>query len=391
MVKTYKNNFMENFMKIFNIRNVFTIALGLSLSLQSSQAALAPVQQREPILFSAGKDAELLERFTLRDKQVGTFLYHFLRDQDVYKLFFELPRNIALLGHWIRTPALQQSRAAYIMQKLQGAMVEEQQLIGRIIERYNITILSVGSSYVFVFRDLRFSDSNRNVLIKVPRVLYPLLPDIRQVINATDNYEKVVECASSFQLLSRLVYYQKMHDVIAEIGLTHIRIPRKFLFPRPIDATYEFSLDGMVDEDFAAVTIMAEEYAHDVVDNNYILVEEYIPNPHSVPGTWEHFAALDATAQGQEIFTEMEIVIQACGLWSLFPDQVDRNGFHTPNVFLVENDTAVAFVDLEKPGFGDPDERDVADYNEARLFHPRDDGMKQLAMIRSGVLAVPQI
>ncbi|MFA6263696.1 MAG: hypothetical protein WCW33_04300 [Candidatus Babeliales bacterium] len=375
-------------MKIFNIKNVFTVALGLSLSLQSGYAALAPLQQREPILFSAGKDSELLERFALRDERVGAFLCHFLRDQDVSELFFKLPRNIALLGHWIRTPALRQSKATYIMQKVQGAMALERQLIDRIVERYNITILSVGSSYVFVFNGLRFSDSNRNVLIKVPRVLYPLLPDIRQVINTTDSYEKVVECASSFQLLSRLVYYQKMHDVIAEIGLTHIRLPRKFLFPRPIDTTYEFSLADIVNENFA---IMTEEFAHDVVDNNYILVEEYIPNPHSVPGTWEHFAALDVTPLGQEIFTEMEIVIQACGLWSLFPDQVDRNGFHTPNVFLVENDTAVAFVDLEKPGFGDPDERDVAEYNEARLFHPRDDGMKQLAMIRSGLLAIPQI
>jgi hypothetical protein len=385
---------MENLMKIFNIKNVFTVALGLSLSLQSSQAALrepAPVQQPEPILFSAGKDSELLERFTLRDEQVGTFLYRFLRDQEVYKLFFELPRNIALLGHWVRTQALRQSKATYIMQKIQATMVLERQLIDRIVPRYNITILSVGSSYVFVFNDLRFSESNRNVLIKVPRLLYPLLPDIRKVIDETANFEDVVECASRFQLLSRLVYYQKMQDIIAELELTHIRIPRKFLFPRPIDATYEFYLDGMVDKDVAAVTVMAEEYAHDVVDKNYILVEEYIPNPHSVPGTWGHFAALDATAQGQEIFTEMEIVIQACGLWSLFPDQVDRDGFHTPNVFLVEDDTAVAFVDLEKPGFGDPDERDVADYNEARLFHPRDDGMKQLAMIRNGVLAIPQV
>ncbi len=376
-----------NFLNRKNIVSTTMCALLASAGLQAMQQA-AP----EKILFTNDKDTEWLESFSLKDKNVKNFLYQFLHDKDVQSLFFKLPRNIALLGHWIRKPDLKQQCLEY-RQRLQGLMQLEQTLITNIARQYNIAVLSVGSCYVFVFRDLKFSDSNRNVLIKLQRVLYPLLPDIRKVIDTTDTFGDVVASASNFQLLSRLVYYQKVHQVIAELGLTHIRVPRKFLFPRPFttlnmvqQAEELADIEALFDE-----KLEIEEYTHDVVDNNYIIVEEYIHNPRTTAQTWQSFATLNASNSvvGQEIFSEMEILIPACGLWSLYNEAFDQNGFHAPNIFLVENDTAVAFIDLEKPGFGDPDERDVADFNEARLFHPRGNWQDQLNNIRNGALAVP--
>ncbi len=376
-------------MKFLNRKNIAPTLMSMLLASTGVQA----MQQAAPdkILFSNGKDTELLESFSVKDKNIKNFLYHFLQDEDVKALFFKLPRNIALLGHWIRKPELKQQCLEY-RQRLQGLMQLERTLITKITEKYNIAILSIGSCYAFVFKDLKFSDSNRNVLIKVQRVLYPLLPDIRKVIDTTDKFGDVVASASNFQLLSRLLYFQKVQNVIAELELKHIRVPRKFLFPRPFT-----TIDSLATEELADIKALfdekleIEEYLHDVIDNNYIIVEEYIHNPRNAQQTWQSFATLNASnsAVGQEIFSEMEILIPACGLWSLYNEAFDQNGFHAPNVFLVENDTAVAFIDLEKPGFGDPDERDVADFNEARLFHPRGNWLDQLNNIRNGVFVVP--
>jgi hypothetical protein len=376
-----------NFLNRKNIISTITYAL---LATAGMQAMQQPVPEK--ILFANGKDTELLEQFSLKDKNVKNFLYQFLHDEDVKSLFFKLPRNIALLEHWIKKPALKQQYLEYCT-RVQGLMAYEQTLINNITRKYNATVLSVGSCYVLVFRDLKFSDSNRNVLIKVQRVRYPLLPDIRKVIDTTDTFGNVVANASNFQLLSRLVYYQKVQQVIAALGLTHIRVPRKFLFPRPFSTLNELQqtealadIEALFDE-----KLEIEEYVHDVVDNNYIIVEEYIHNPRTAEQTWQSFATLNAcnSAVGKKIFTEMEFLIPACGLWSFYNEAFDQNGFHVPNIFLVENDTAVAFIDLEKPGFGDPDERDVAEFKEARLFHPRNDWQLLLNNIRNGALAAP--
>lgn len=377
-------------MSFLNRKNIVSATMCTLLAAAGLQAMqqIAP----EKILLTNGKDTELLEQFSLKDKNVKNFLYHFLHDEDVQSLFFKLPRNIALLGHWIRKPELKKQCQDY-RQRLQGLMELEQKLITNIARQYNIAVLSVGSCYVFVFRDLKFSDSGRNVLIKVQRVLYPLLPDIRKVIDTTDTFGDVVASASNFQLLSRLVYYQKVQQVIAELGLTHIRVPQKFLFPRPF-TTLDIVQQAEELADIEALfheKLEIEEYLHDVIDNNYIIVEEYIHNPRNAQQTWQSLATLNASNSvvGQEIFSEMEILIPACGLWSLYKESFDQNGFHAPNVFLVENDTAVAFIDLEKPGFGDPDERDVAQFNEARLFHPRGNWLDQLNNIRNGVFVAP--
>lgn len=273
----------------------------------------------------------------------------FFAQKDIREYMAISKRFIFPWGNNRLTKASLDQKGAYVKNVLERE-AHRVSLLAALVSKYHLKCyqgLQVGDTSTII--------SLNGFVLKIPNASFPMYPQIYGAYKLgtqgrpglDQNFEKIILTKTRYQNVSRVFMAIKIYNFIESEHLQLIHVPHSYLYPlstAPSDQN---------------LVINGDHYP-EVIDDNYIVVEEEIPNLTSeaenkgfvismINKGVEDYANF-VKPEYSELLTQLVQVITYAGLWDV----------SSGNVFAVRNPGtgALSFVltDLEKPGLGGSDE-----------------------------------